>query len=220
MCFSAQADAVTGVAVLAIGVDARRHLRGRSDHLLLATLPILLGAHQLVEDFVWWSLQGHVSQEVGRVALWVYLIIAFVVLPVFVPLAVLMLEPTTERRQRIVPFVVVGTAVAATLLVAMVRGPLSATLQPWHLAYNVRVPLGAVVVTLYVVAICGSLLLSGYRHVVYFGLANLVVVVILAVLTANGFASLWCLYAAASAGAIALHMRYAKPHRARPYELT
>jgi hypothetical protein len=55
---------------------------------------------------------------------------------------------------------------------------------------------------------------------VIFGLGNLAVVLILADLTANGFASLWCVYAAISAGAIALHMRYARPHRADPYALT
>ena len=38
-------------------------------------------------------------------------------------------------------------------------------------------------------------------------------VVFLAVLTADGFASLWCVHAAISAGAIALHLRYAKAHR-------
>jgi hypothetical protein len=40
-----------------------------------------------------------------------------------------------------------------------------------------------------------------------------VVVVMLAVLTADGFASLWCVYAAVSAAAIALHLRFAKAHR-------
>jgi hypothetical protein len=64
------------------------------------------------------------------------------------------------------------------------------------------------------------LLFSGYRHIVVFGLANLLAVGILARLTVDGFASLWCGYAAVSAGAIALHMRYAKPHRATPYVLT
>jgi hypothetical protein len=31
---------------------------------------------------------------------------------------------------------------------------------------------------------------------------------------------LWCAYAALSAGAIALHMRYARPHRDAAYLLT
>jgi hypothetical protein len=220
VCFSPQADLVAGIGVTAIGVDAWRHVRGRSDHLLLATLPVILGVHELVEDFVWWGLQGHVPHEAGRVALWAYMVIAFVVLPVFVPLAVLMLEPTVHLRRRMAPFVALGAVVSTVLLVAMLRGPVSAARHPWHLSYRIELHHVVVIVGLYVVAICGALLFSGYRHIALFGLGNLAVVVVLAALTADGFASLWCVYAAISAGAIALHMRYSKPHRAEPYVLT
>jgi hypothetical protein len=220
MCFSPQADFVAGLGVTAIGVDACRNVRGRSDHLLLATLPLILGGHELVEDFVWWGLQGHVPHEVGRVAIWAYMAIAFVVLPVFVPLAVLMLEPTAGRRRRMAPFVALGAVVSSVLLVAMLRGPVNATRHPWHLSYSIDLHHAVIIVGLYVAAICGALLFSGYRHIVVFGVANLAAVMALAALTADGFASLWCIYAAISAGAIALHMRYAKPHRAEPYVLT
>jgi hypothetical protein len=220
VCFSPQADLVGGTVVAAIGVDACRHIRGKSDRLLLAALPLLLGAHQLVEVFVWWGAQGRVSTGVGRVALWMYLLIAFVVLPIFVPLSVLALEPTRGRRRLMVPFVLLGLGVSTVLLTAMVRGPIGATLHPYHIAYSIRLTEGALIVVLYVAAVCGALLFSGYRHVLIFGLANLVVVAVLARLTIDGFASLWCGYAAVSAGFIAAHMRYAKPHRASPYVLT
>ena len=220
MCFSPQADLIAGIGVTAIGVDACRNIRGRSDHLLLATLPLILGVHELVEDFVWWGLQGHVPHEAGRVALWAYMVIAFVVLPVFVPLAVLMLEPTVRLRRRMAPFVALGVVVSTVLLVAMLRGPVSAARHPWHLSYSIELHHAVIIVGLYVLAICGALLFSGYRHIALFGMANLAAVVALAALTADGFASLWCVYAAISAGAIALHMRYAKPHRAEPYVLT
>ena len=220
MCFSPQADLIAGIGVTAIGVDACRNIRGRSDHLLLATLPLILGVHQLVEDFVWWGLQGHVPHEAGRIALWAYLVIAFVILPVFVPLAVLMLEPTVRGRRRMAPFVALGGVVSTVLLVAMLRGPVGAARHPWHLSYSIGLHHAVIIVGLYVVAICGALLFSGYRHIALFGIANLAAVVALAALTADGFASLWCVYAAMSAGAIALHMRYAKPHRAEPYVLT
>jgi hypothetical protein len=211
---------VAGLGVTAIAVDACRNLRGRSDHLLLATLPLVLGLHELVEDFVWWGLQGHVPHQAGRVALWAYMFIAFVVLPVFVPLAVLMLEPTRRCRRRMAPFLALGAVVSTVLLVAMLRGPVGAARHPWHLSYTIELHHAVIIVGLYVVAICGALLFSGYRHIVVFGLGNLAVVVVLAALTADGFASLWCAYAAISAGAIALHMRYARPHRAEPYVLT
>lgn len=203
-----------------IGVDAFRHLRGRNNHLLLAGLPLLLGAHQLDEAFVWWGVEGHVPHTVGRVALWIYLLIAFVVLPIFVPLAVLALEPTAGRRRIMAPFIALGAGVSTVLLVAMLRSPISVTEHPYHLAYSVSFNHVAVVIVLYVVAVCGALLFSGYRHIEIFGFANLVAVGVLAWLTADGFASLWCGYAALSAGAIALHMRYAKPHRNAPYVLT
>ena len=118
------------------------------------------------------------------------------------------------------PFVAQGVVISTVLLVAMVRGPVSATRHPRHLSYSIELHHADVIVGLYVVAICGALLFLGYRHIAVFGMANLAVVVVLAELTANGFASLWCVYAAISAGAIALYMRYGKPHRAEPYVLT
>jgi hypothetical protein len=220
VCFSAEADLVGGIVVSAIGVDAYRHLRGRRDHLLLATLPLLLGAHQLVEAFVWWGVEGIVPHDVGRAALWIYLLIAFVVLPIFVPVAVLALEPTAQRRRRMAPFVALGAGVSTVLFASMLRNPIDVAERPYHLAYSVTIGNGGVVVALYVAAVCGALLFSGYKHVEIFGLANLVAVGFLAWLTIDGFASLWCAYAALSAGAIALHMRYAKPHREAPYVLT
>jgi len=208
------------LVVTAIGVDACRHLRGRNDHLLLAALPVMLGVHQLVEAFVWWGVEGHVPHAVGRAAIWIYLLIAFVVLPIFVPVAVSALEPTLARRWRMAPFVVLGTGVSAVLLYAMLRSPVGATEKRFHISYDVTLSHGGFIVVLYIIAVCGALLFSGYVHIELFGFANLVAIAILAWLTLDGFASLWCGYAALSAGAIALHMRYAKPHRETPYVLT
>ena len=212
MCFSPQADVAGGLVVTAIGVDSWRHVGVRRGRRMLAALPLLLGVHQLIEVAVWWGAQGRISNHTGRIAMWLYLLIAFVVLPVYVPLAVLMLEPSGRRKLQMAPFVALGTVVAAVLLAAMIDGPVNVALRPWHLAYSIHVGAGGLVVGLYVVAICGALLLSGYRHVAIFGLANLLAVALLAWLLIDGFASLWCGYAALSAGAIAFHMRYTHPH--------
>jgi hypothetical protein len=220
VCFSPEGDLGGGLVVTAIGVDACRHLRGRNNQMLLATLPLLLGAHQIDESLVWWSLQGHIPHLAGRIAMWIYLIIALVVVPVLVPLAILRLEPTARRRWIIVPFVVLGTVVGVVLFVTMLRGPVTVNLGTYHLAYSIGLKHGLLVIGLYVVATCGSLLLSGYRHILVFGLLNLAVVVVLARLTADGFASLWCFYAALASGAISLHLRLAKAHRGNPYALT
>jgi hypothetical protein len=215
VCFSPQADLAGGLVICAIGVDAARHVRGRRDFLLVACIPLLLGIHQLVEALVWWWLQGYVPGVIGRVALWAYLLIAFIVLPVFVPAAVIALEPTRRRRQLMVPFIAIGSVIAVVLLAAMIGGPVGVKLAPYHLSYSIRLSDGLLVIACYVVAVCGSLLVSGYRYVAIFGIVNLVAVIIIARLTVSGFASVWCGWAALSSAAVALHCRFAKPEPGR-----
>jgi len=212
MCFSPEADVAGGVLICAIGIDAVRHIRQRREFIALAWIPVLLGAHQFIEALVWLWLQGHVPRGIGHLALWAYLLIAFVVLPVFIPLAVIALEPTPRRKMLMAPFALIGIVVAVILFAAMVRGPVSVKLAPYHLSYSIRLSDGFVIVALYVVAVCGPLLVSGYRNVVIFGAVNLVAVIVIARLTVSGFASVWCGWAAISSAAITLHCRFAKPH--------
>ena len=220
MCFSPQADLVGGIVLSGIGLDVARHVHGRRDHLALAALPLLLAAHQLDEAFVWWGLQGHVSADVGRVATWIYLLFAFVVLPVYVPAAVWALEPPGLRRMTIAPFIALGAVVSCVLLVSMLRGPVTATLAHYHLSYGTGVHAGLAVVIAYVVATCGSLVFSGYRQIAIFGVVNLLAVALLARLTIDGFASLWCAWAAISSAAVAAQLRFGGPHRSVANALT
>ena len=212
MCFSPEGDLIGGLVVSAIGVDACLHLRGRAEYRMIAPFPILLGLHQLDETFVWWQLQGHITHDAGVVAMWIYLLFAFVVLPTLVPLMVLLLEPRGRRRV-IAPFLALGVVTSAVLLEAMLSGHPSAKLGSYHVAYSIGLQHGVVIIGVYILATCGSMLASGLRNVVWFGALNLIAVIVLARLCANGFASLWCFYAALASGAIALHLRLAKVHK-------
>jgi hypothetical protein len=219
VCFSPEADLVGGAVIAAIGIDALRHVQKRHGHVAIAALPLLLAAHQLDESLVWLGLQGHVPHGVEHVAVWIYLLVAFVVLPIFVPAAVLAFEPTRRRKWSMAPFVALGLAVAGILAHAMVRDGFSASIRPYHIAYSLHMGDALAVIVCYVVAVCGALLFSGDRHVVIFGLVNLLAIVVIARLTVDGFASVWCGWAAVSSGAIAAHLRFAHPHRSSPYRL-
>lgn len=210
MCFSPQGDLVGGTIVVAIGIDACLHLKKRTEYLAIAVLPIALGLHQIDEALVWWWLQGHVARGIGEVAMWVYLTFALIVLPTIVPLMVLLFEPTRRRRWRIAPFQVLGVGVSVVLMEAMLVGHPAVRLGAYHLAYTIGLQHGIAVIGLYIVATCGPFLVSGVRPMVWFGLANLSAVVVLALLCASGFTSLWCLYAALVSGAAAAHLRFSK----------
>lgn len=198
---------MAGIAVGAVGIDALRHVHQRAE-LPLAAIPVILGGHQLIEAFVWWGLQGRGPSHMAQRASWLYLAVAFGVLPVLVPVAVGALEPVANRR-RFHAFTALGAAVAAILMYAVVRGPIDAKIQIDHVAYHVRLWHGGVLVALYVVATCGSMLVSKNRNVRRFGMANLLAVAILSWLTESAFISLWCAWAAITSIAIAAHLRRA-----------
>jgi hypothetical protein len=215
MCFSPEADLVGGAFISVVGIDVLRHTGRRRDYFLLAAIPLILGLHQLDETLVWWGLQGRVSSQLGVVATWVYLLIAFVLLPTYLPVAVFKIEPPGPRRRSIGVFVAIGIVVSALLLAAMLRGPVTAELGSYHLGYGTGLRAGIWVVGAYILATCGSLLFSGVRNLALFGIVNLMAVVLIAILASNGFASLWCGWAALASAAFAVHFRLAGPGSAR-----
>jgi hypothetical protein len=207
VCFSAQADLIGGATLAAIGFDAVRHVHRRHDHIAFAALPLLLALHEFDEAFVWWGIEGHVSAWVGRVAMWVYLLFALVMLPVYLPLAIRALEPPGRQRRAMTAFASLGGVVAGLLLVGMIRGPVTATLGEFRLVYGIHVHAGLLIVASYVVATCGSAMFSSHRRIAIFGTVNLIAVALLAQMAIDGFASLWCAWAAVAGAAIAVHLR-------------
>ncbi len=100
-----------------------------------------------------------------------------------------------------------GVAVAAVMLHALMRGPVSAHEQAHCIAYSTHLANGGQLTAMYVLATCGVVLLSSSRRIVAFGVANLVMVGLLAWLLTHQFISLWCAWAAIASVAINLHLR-------------
>jgi hypothetical protein len=207
VCFSPGADVVVGGIAVAVGVDALRHVR-EPRQILLASLPLLFGLHQIDEAVVWWGLQGQVSDSFERVSIWIYVVFALVAIPMLVPAAVFAVEPSADRRRVIKAFAVLGVAVGVSLGIALFRGSVDAVIDGRHIAYNVSaLGSGRELTALYVVAACGALIASSYRDLAALGMLNLVAVPVLMWTTVNGFISVWCFWAALVSVLIDVHLR-------------
>jgi len=121
-------------------------------------------------------------------------------------LAVAALEPTT-RRARAAVFTAIGAVVSVVLMYSLLRGPVTAAVNGHHIEYTVDLRFGGLIVVLYVVATCGSLLMSHHLYVKWFGVVNLVAVAALAWIDRTALISLWCGWAAVTSVCIALHLR-------------
>lgn len=211
MCFSATADLVGGAVVGAIGLDVVLHVKDRTRYRALAALPLLFALHQVVESVVWSGTEGSWPPTVRTAALWLYLLFAFVLLPTYVPWATWRIEPPGTRRALMAGITLIGIGVSLTLLAAMLVGPVTVHAYEHHLAYTTSLHAGTLVVGLYVLATCGAFILSGQRLIRWFGGTNLLAVGILAATVVDGFASLWCAWAAVTSAAFAIYLRREDP---------
>ena len=201
MCFSATADFVAAGTVGAIGVATLTQVRTGRD-VLFGSLPMLFALHQFSEGFVWLGLEGSVSRGVADVAAFLYLLYAQGLLPVLVPLALLLIEPPGRRRAHIVPFVVLGALTSAYLFWVDVFRPVGYHVAHHSIAYENHGQLLGVAAVCYVIAVCGAALLSGYRWIVAFGIANIVGLTVTLVVLRAAFTSVWCVYAAVTSALI------------------
>jgi Family of unknown function (DUF6629) len=206
MCFSPEADFVSGVVIGGIGVASLGEVR-HAREVPLAVLPMAFAVHQITEGFVWLGLQGHVPRSVGDVAMYAYLFYAWALLPCFAPLAIYLVEPRRRRQQVMLVLIAIGAVVSAILFAALAGGSVSAHITGHTIDYRGVGDSGNVVTALYVLATCGSFLLSSQRRIVWFGVANVVAVAAIAWQQSAGLTSLWCLWAGVVSVLIYLQLR-------------
>jgi hypothetical protein len=205
VCFSVQADVVAGLVLVPMAVVSLREVRHVRE-VPFASLPLLFALHQLTEAVVWAAYDdGTVSEALGHAAAVLYVGFAMVVLPTLFPLSVLLLEPQGSRA-RVAPFVVLGAALSVVFAVEVFSDPVTVVVHPHALEYATGLSHGGLLSVVYVVAVIGPAILSGYRSVVALGLVNLVGLIVVAVVYLDAFASLWCVYAALTSALVTLHM--------------
>lgn len=72
-----------------------------------------------------------------------------------------------------------------------------------------------VVAVLYIIATCGSLFFSKIRDMVMFGVANLVILLVVMAVKRYAFTSVWCAYAAVASVIVLVY--FWKSHGKRPF---
>lgn len=92
MCFSATASFSAGVVLVGLGAFTLRAVLHPRE-LLLASIPLLFGIQQLIEGAVWLTFR-YEAPLVNSVMTYLFSPFSHVLWPVYVPLAVLLIEPS------------------------------------------------------------------------------------------------------------------------------
>jgi hypothetical protein len=111
MCFSAPASFIAGSVLSAAGVVTVKKAKKRGE-LPFAFIPLIFGIQQLTEGIVWISFS---IPLVNLVATYIFLFIANVFWPMYVPISIFLLEKNKRRKRTLAIFFLIGSAVGAYL---------------------------------------------------------------------------------------------------------
>ena len=206
MCFSATASFSAGAVLLGIGTLTWRSAlaRHRRRDLPFAAIPLLFAAQQLLEGVIWLTFSDEAPQ-LNSVMTHVYSFFSHVLWPVYVPVAVVLMEPAGWRRRALVAFVAAGVVVGAYLLYVLLTFPVVSRPTGQHIEYDSPHFFAAVTMTLYLLSTAISPLLSTHRMVLVFGALALLSFGAAYAFYAAWFISVWCFFAALLSGVVYLH---------------
>ena len=214
MCFSPTASFTTAGVTGLIGVLALTRVKAPRE-LLLAATPLFFALQQAVEGLLWLNLPMTPDSPASRALVLTFLIFAQVFWPVFAPAAVLAIETSDVRRRLMLPWLVVGAAVAAYLFWGLVSRPHGAVISQDHIVYRTEAPHSTVIALAYLAATTLPALLSSRRTVVALGAIVLVGSVVAHIFYLEAFQSVWCYFAGAGSVVILCHFAWVRRFQPR-----
>ena len=211
MCFSATASFSAGALLLGIGRFTLKAARRPAER-PFAAIPLLFAIQQLIEGVIWMSFSAD-TPLLNTVMTHAYSFFSHVLWPVYLPVAVLMIEPSGGRRRSLTALVLAGSAVGIYLLYVLVAFPVVSRPTGQHVEYDSPHFFAAEVMTLYLVSTTVSPLLSTLRGVKVFGALALLSFGAAYYFYATWFISVWCFFAALLSTAICIHFAWRPTER-------
>lgn len=204
MCFSATASFAGAVVVGGLGAATLPLVRERRE-LAFAALPLGFAVHQAIEGALWTQLDDPGVTAVHGPAVHAWLLFAWVLLPVWVPLAVALAERDDRRRRVQWALLGVGIATAGFLFVQSQLNQVDVTVLGTHLEYRVPWSPAWLPLVPYVVATCGAPITSSHAFIRLFGVTNLVALAVTLEIASQQLSSVWCFFAALISVEILVH---------------
>jgi len=216
MCFSATASFAAGGFLLGLGTVTLRLARTPRER-PFAAIPLLFAIQQFIEGVIWLTF-SHDAPLLNTVMTHAYSFFSHVLWPIYVPVAVLLIEPPGRRRRMLLAFVVAGLMVGSYLLYVLAMYPVVSRPTGQHVEYVSPHFFAALAMTLYLLSTSVSLVLSTHQVVKLFGVLALLSFAAALYFYTVWFISVWCLFAALMSVVICLHFvpRFRSVKVARP----
>jgi len=196
MCFSANASFSAGVVLTVIGIAALRKVQHPSQ-VMFAAIPLLFAAQQIAEGALWLLLPANGNPDSIKFLTYFFLFFAQVLWPLWVPVALLMVEKESTRKKGQKLLACIGVLVALYLGYCLLSFPVQAEITGYHVYYTQHYPAAFKVLggLLYVIATIVPPFFSHIKRMWLLGLTVLVSYIISTVFYDHYVVSVWCFFA-------------------------
>jgi hypothetical protein len=140
MCFSASASFIAGTVLTSIGVATVNKVN-KKEYYLFASIPIIFGIQQMTEGFIWIGLNDPEKGYSAQLSSYLFLFIAQVVWPTWVPLSILFLEKKERRKSIQKLLVILGAALSMYMCYCLYWFHIEAKIIDHHIAYFQEYPI-------------------------------------------------------------------------------
>lgn len=196
MCFSATASFGAGFVLSVIGVTSIKKIQSPSE-IFFACIPFIFAIQQIAEGILWFTLANGKASLLQDSMMYLYLIIAQIIWPVWVPMAILLLEKEyiQKRIQKIL--LTLGSIISIYMIYCLLNFNVYVSINHYHISYTQGYPqlfsqLGTV---LYVIATVGPTFFSNIKHMWAFGTSLLLSYIITILFYEDYLVSVWCFFA-------------------------
>lgn len=203
MCFSASASFAAGAFLLGIGTLTRKAARTPNER-PFAAIPLLFALQQFIEGAVWLTF-SHDAPLTNEVMTYAFSFFSLLLWPVFVPAAVLLIEPPGWRRQGLRVFVAACAIASGSLLYTMTGYGIVSRVTGQPIDYVIPHFFPVATMLLYLLSTSASELLSTYGEVKIFRLLVMFSFGAAYVVYTHWFISVWCCFAAALSAVVLPH---------------
>ena len=196
MCFSATASFGAGLVLSTIGGVSIKKASSRSQ-IFFAAIPLLFAIQQTLEGFLWLALPNPALINLQHFTTYGFLFFAQIVWTVWVPLAMLTLEPKLERKQVLKLFLAIGLLEALYQVYCIFAYHVNSKIIGYHVSYILDYPATLKYLSgiCYILPTIVSPFFSSIKRMWMVGTAILISCIITVILYTDYVVSVWCFFA-------------------------
>jgi hypothetical protein len=195
MCFCASASFVAGVVLSVIGIASIKKTH-HSSQLLFSSIPLIFAVQQIAEGVLWLTLPNPDYATIQKITTYIFLFFAEILWPIWVPIAILLLEKDITRKNIQKVFVGAGLIVGFYLAYCLISFNVEAKIIGHHISYSLYYPssLRYYGIVFYALATIVPPFFSHIRRMWMLSITILISYIISAIFYEHYILSVWCFF--------------------------